>query len=81
MTLLASTIPVPAGTFTPFFKLGAVFGRLVGMIVLFSCFIIFYFFKICNHILGELMVLLFPLGIRFGGNMNPIVPGGYAVVG
>ena len=27
------------------------------------------------------MVLLFPMGIPFGGTTNPIVPGGYAVVG
>ena len=27
------------------------------------------------------MVLMFPLGVPFGGSTNPIVPGGYAVVG
>ncbi|XP_017486297.1 PREDICTED: chloride channel protein 2-like [Rhagoletis zephyria] len=59
MSLIASTIPVPSGTFIPVFKIGAAFGRLV----------------------GELMVLFFPLGVPFGGSTNPIVPGGYAVVG
>ena len=27
------------------------------------------------------MAQLFPSGISFGGSQNPIVPGGYAVVG
>ena len=56
---LASTIPVPSGTFTPVFKTGAAIGRLV----------------------GEIMALLCPDGIPFGGRNIPIVPGGYAVVG
>ncbi|CAG2159629.1 unnamed protein product [Oppiella nova] len=59
MSILASTIPVPNGTFIPVFKIGAAFGRLV----------------------GEIMAQLFPSGISFGGSRNPIVPGGYAVVG
>ncbi|XP_054160274.1 chloride channel protein 2-like [Oppia nitens] len=59
MSILASTIPVPSGTFIPVFKIGAAFGRLV----------------------GEFMAYLFPMGISFGGSRNPIVPGGYAVVG
>lgn len=34
-----------------------------------------------GRLVGELMVLMFPLGVPFGGSTNPIVPGGYAVVG
>jgi len=30
---------------------------------------------------GEIMAQAFPSGIPFGGYTNPIVPGGYAVVG
>lgn len=59
MAILATTIPVPSGTFIPVFKIGAALGRLV----------------------GELMVYHFPLGIPYGDTMQPIIPGGYAVVG
>lgn len=34
-----------------------------------------------GRLVGELMAVTFPLGISFGGHTNPIVPGGYAVVG
>lgn len=33
MSLLASTVPVPSGTFIPVFKIGAAFGRLAGEIM------------------------------------------------
>ncbi|CAG2120255.1 unnamed protein product, partial [Medioppia subpectinata] len=34
-----------------------------------------------GRLVGEVMAQLFPSGISFGGSRNPIVPGGYAVVG
>ncbi|KAL7019495.1 hypothetical protein ACKWTF_011136 [Chironomus riparius] len=34
-----------------------------------------------GRILGEGMFLWFPMGIRYGGLVNHIIPGGYAVVG
>ncbi|XP_055916788.1 chloride channel protein 2 [Eupeodes corollae] len=58
-SIVASTIPVPSGSFIPVFKIGAGLGRIV----------------------GELMHVLFPLGVRYGGRVSPIIPGGYAVVG
>ncbi|XP_049954141.1 chloride channel protein 2 isoform X1 [Schistocerca serialis cubense] len=58
-SIIASTIPVPAGSFIPVFKIGAALGRIV----------------------GELMHLWFPYGVRYGGLITPIIPGGYATVG
>lgn len=34
-----------------------------------------------GRLLGEAMHLWFPLGVRYGGKLSPIIPGGYAVVG
>lgn len=34
-----------------------------------------------GRLVGEIMALIFPNGISFAGHTNPIVPGGYAVVG
>lgn len=34
-----------------------------------------------GRIAGELIHLWFPLGVRYGGKLSPIIPGGYAVVG
>lgn len=34
-----------------------------------------------GRIVGEGMHLWFPLGVRYGGKLNQIIPGGYAVVG
>ena len=34
-----------------------------------------------GRIVGEGMHLWFPLGVRYGGQINPIIPGGYSVVG
>lgn len=34
-----------------------------------------------GRITGELIHLWFPLGVRYGGKLSPIIPGGYAVVG
>ncbi|CAG2064028.1 unnamed protein product, partial [Timema podura] len=31
--------------------------------------------------MGELMNLWFPIGVSYGGSINPIIPGGYATVG
>lgn len=31
--------------------------------------------------MGEGMHLWFPDGVRYGGQINPIIPGGYSVVG
>ncbi|XP_050544371.1 chloride channel protein 2 isoform X2 [Daktulosphaira vitifoliae] len=58
-SIIASTIPVPSGSFIPVFKTGAAFGRIV----------------------GELMHLWFPYGVRHGKFITTIIPGGYAVVG
>ncbi|VVC29034.1 Hypothetical protein CINCED_3A021062 [Cinara cedri] len=58
-SIIASTIPIPSGSFIPVFKTGAAFGRIV----------------------GELMHYWFPLGVRHGKFITPIIPGGYAVVG
>ncbi|XP_050434534.1 chloride channel protein 2 isoform X2 [Adelges cooleyi] len=58
-SIIASTIPVPSGSFIPVFKTGAAFGRII----------------------GELMHLWFPKGVRHGKFITPIIPGGYAVVG
>ncbi|KAL1501247.1 hypothetical protein ABEB36_006608 [Hypothenemus hampei] len=58
-SIICSTIPVPAGSFIPVFKIGAGFGRVV----------------------GELMHMWFPYGMRYGGNIAQIIPGGYATVG
>ncbi|XP_026822321.1 chloride channel protein 2 isoform X1 [Rhopalosiphum maidis] len=58
-SIIASTIPIPSGSFIPVFKTGAAFGRIV----------------------GELMHLWFPYGVRHGKFITPIIPGGYAVVG
>ncbi|XP_065560184.1 chloride channel protein 2-like isoform X2 [Artemia franciscana] len=58
-TIAAVTLPVPCGTFVPVFKLGAVFGRLV----------------------GEIVALMFPDGLRVGSYICQIIPGGYSVVG
>jgi chloride channel 2 len=58
-SIISSTIPVPSGSFTPVFKIGAGFGRLV----------------------GELMHVWFPSGMRYGGQIATIIPGGYATVG
>lgn len=58
-SIIASTIPVPSGSFIPVFKIGASLGRMV----------------------GELMHLWFPAGMRIGGTQAAIIPGGYATVG
>ncbi|CAA9994037.1 unnamed protein product [Nesidiocoris tenuis] len=58
-SIIASTIPVPSGSFIPVFKIGAALGRIV----------------------GELMHLLFPLGVSYHDTVIPIIPGGYATVG
>lgn len=58
-SVIASTLPVPSGSFIPVFKIGAAFGRMV----------------------GEAMHLMFPRGLRYGGHIASIVPGGYATVG
>nr|XP_022908827.1 chloride channel protein 2 [Onthophagus taurus] len=58
-SIIASTIPVPSGSFIPVFKIGAGLGRIV----------------------GEFMHVLFPLGMRYGGKLAQILPGGYATVG
>lgn len=58
-SIIASTIPIPSGSFIPVFKTGAAVGRIV----------------------GELMHLWFPYGVRHGKFITPIIPGGYAVVG
>uniref|UniRef100_A0A146LJA2 Chloride channel protein n=1 Tax=Lygus hesperus TaxID=30085 RepID=A0A146LJA2_LYGHE len=58
-SIIASTIPVPSGSFIPVFKIGAALGRVI----------------------GELMHLLFPLGVSYHDTLNPILPGGYATVG
>ena len=34
-----------------------------------------------GRICGEGMHLWFPNGVRYGGKINPIIPGGYSVVG
>nr|CAD7432037.1 unnamed protein product [Timema monikensis] len=34
-----------------------------------------------GRIMGELMNLWFPVGVSYGGSINPIIPGGYATVG
>lgn len=34
-----------------------------------------------GRIVGEGMHLWFPSGVRYGGKLSPIIPGGYAVVG
>ncbi|XP_066997204.1 chloride channel protein 2 isoform X2 [Anabrus simplex] len=34
-----------------------------------------------GRIMGELMHLSFPFGVRYGGSVTPIIPGGYATVG
>lgn len=34
-----------------------------------------------GRIAGEALHLYFPTGVRYGGHINPIIPGGYAVVG
>lgn len=34
-----------------------------------------------GRLVGESMHLWFPLGVRYGGRLSPIIPGGYAVVG
>jgi chloride channel 2 len=34
-----------------------------------------------GRIFGERMHLWFPSGVRYGGKVNPIIPGGYSVVG
>lgn len=77
MSLMAMTIPVPSGSFIPVFKIGAAFGRLAGK----SLVSWEYKLQNFNFFSGELMALSFPTGIPFGGSNNPIVPGGYAVVG
>ncbi|XP_075233204.1 chloride channel protein 2 isoform X2 [Lycorma delicatula] len=58
-SVIASTIPVPSGSFIPVFKIGAAFGRVI----------------------GELVHLAYPNGIRHGRTNTPIIPGGYAAVG
>lgn len=52
-SIIASTIPIPSGSFIPVFKTGAAFGRIV----------------------GELMHLWFPYGVRHGKFITPIIPG------
>lgn len=52
-SIIASTIPVPSGTFIPVFKIGAALGRIV----------------------GEVLHLYFPAGVRYGGHINQIIPG------
>lgn len=34
-----------------------------------------------GRLMGELMHLWFPFGVRYGGHISPVIPGGYAVVG
>lgn len=34
-----------------------------------------------GRLIGELMHLWFPFGVRYGGHISPVIPGGYAVVG
>ncbi|XP_062560788.1 chloride channel protein 2-like isoform X3 [Armigeres subalbatus] len=34
-----------------------------------------------GRLIGEAMHLWFPLGVRYGGKLAPIIPGGYSVVG
>ena len=34
-----------------------------------------------GRLVGEIMAWTFPLGVSFGEHTNPIVPGGYSVVG
>lgn len=34
-----------------------------------------------GRLVGETMHMSFPLGVRYGGRLSPIIPGGYAVVG
>ncbi|XP_063220427.1 chloride channel protein 2 isoform X2 [Bacillus rossius redtenbacheri] len=34
-----------------------------------------------GRIMGEVMSILFPSGVSYGGSINPIIPGGYATVG
>lgn len=42
---------------------------------------IFFLGAALGRIFGEGMHLWFPLGVRYGGKINPIIPGGYSVVG
>ncbi|CAH2061088.1 unnamed protein product, partial [Iphiclides podalirius] len=59
LSMVACTLPVPAGIFVPAFKMGACLGRLT----------------------GEIMHVLCPLGVAYGGHVQKILPGGYATVG
>lgn len=34
-----------------------------------------------GRIIGEGMHLWYPLGVKYGGTINPIIPGGYSVAG
>lgn len=34
-----------------------------------------------GRVVGELVHIWFPMGVRYGGFLSPIIPGGYAVVG
>lgn len=34
-----------------------------------------------GRMVGEALHLYFPYGVRYGGHLSPIIPGGYAVVG
>lgn len=39
------------------------------------------FFQQSQRLTGEVMHLWFPTGVRYGGNLSPIIPGGYSVAG
>jgi hypothetical protein len=79
MSVLASTIPVPSGTFIPGIFL--MFIKINFLLLIFKSFSVFKIGAAFGRLAGELMAQTFPNGIPFAGYTNPIVPGGYAVVG
>ncbi|KAJ8939745.1 hypothetical protein NQ314_011031 [Rhamnusium bicolor] len=76
-SIICSTIPVPSGSFIPVFKIGAAFGRIIGELMhiwfptgKFAYISLIFHFKVPHFI-----------GMRYGGKVAKIIPGGYATVG
>lgn len=83
-SIIGSTIPVPSGSFIPVFKIGAGIGRIVGecMHMWFPTGNENYLFLLNLHLLLDTNVSEFvSIGLRYGGKIAEIIPGGYSTVG
>ncbi|KRT78773.1 hypothetical protein AMK59_7172, partial [Oryctes borbonicus] len=78
-SIICSTIPVPSGIFIPVFKIGAGLGRIVGELM----HTLFPYGKIkdLHKFANVFETKYFISGMRYGGKIAQIIPGGYATAG